>query len=330
MTLSIRQRHPRADIIAVLACAIGCVFAATGNVRAAPAPSAPEDRYVAAREAAIKKLKPLYDGGKADASSVDDTARADLEAQMRVILGPLTFPGYGPGKLNLDSLYGGDQGFGMLDGLRFDADTGVNGEPSGSGKDDRYVEPKTHILVTTQTLFGRWLRAHKDWWDKGLKNVPQQIGAALKDASFYTQAISTDAAVVTFADLPLAAPATATQVYGMLAARTQSEIPDAADEVFVSAIAGGKVYVVYGTIAPPVRIAACSTIRADYNKKAEDANEALQQKRISQKAYDKLGNLIQQGEDAFKRCFAPLAPKEPAFAEAQKQAQALLQTAVGK
>ncbi len=311
----------------MLVCVLGCFLAAMASARAAPAP---EDRYVAAREAAIKTLKPLYDGGKAEAASADDTARADLEAQMRAILGPLAFPGYGPGKLNLDALYGSDQGFGMLDGLRFDADTGVNGEPSGTGKDDKYVAPKAHILVTTQTLFGRWLRAHKDWWDKGVKNVPQQIGAALRDESFYTQAISTDAAVVSFADLPLAKPAGATQVYGMLAARTQSEIPDAADEVFVSALAGDKVYVVYGAIAPPVRIAACSTIRPDYNKKAEDANEALQQKRISQKAYDKLGNLIQQGEDAFKRCFAPLASKEPTFAEAQKQAQAMLQTAVGK
>ncbi|WP_157874604.1 hypothetical protein [Streptomyces sp. AcH 505] len=328
MTPTLRRRSRAANRAASLAGVLGCILAVT--VRAAPAPSGVEDGYVAAREAAIKKLKPLYDGGKGEVTAADDTARSDLEAQMRTILGPLAFPGYGPGKLNLDSLYSGDEGFGMLDGLRFDADIGANGEPSGkTGKDGQYVAPKTHILVTTQSLFARWLRAHKNWWDKGQKNVPQQIGAALNDASFYTQAISTDAAVEKFADMPMAKPAAATLVYGMLAARTQSEIPDAADEVFVSALAGDKVYVVYGAIAPPVRIAACSTIRADYNKKAEDANEALQQKRISQKAYDKLGNLIQQGEDAFKRCFAPLAQKEPAFAEAQKQAQALLQAAIG-
>ncbi len=113
-------------------------------------------------EAAIKKLQPLYDGGKGEVTAADDTARSDLEAQMRTILGPLAFPGYGPGKLNLDSLYSGDEGFGMLDGLRFDADIGANGEPSGkTGKDGQYVAPKTHILVTTQSLFARWLRAHK-------------------------------------------------------------------------------------------------------------------------------------------------------------------------
>ena len=67
---------------------------------------------------------------------------------------------------------------------------------------------------------------------------------ALKDKSFYTQAISTDAA------------------------------------------------------------AACSAIRAGYNKRAG-------------------------GDDAFKRCFAQRAPQQPSFAKATKQAQALLAMAIG-
>src|SRR5450755_4939656 len=57
--------------------------------------------------------------------------------------------------------------------------------------------------------------------------------------------------------------------YGILAARTQDEIPDAADQVFVSALANGKVYIAYGSIRPKVQIAACSAIRAGYNKRAE-------------------------------------------------------------
>jgi hypothetical protein len=73
--------------------------------------------------------------------------------------------------------------------------------------------------------------------------VPQQIGSALRDESFYTQAISTGATVVNFNRLPMAKPASATFAYGFLAGRTQSEIPDAADEVFVSALANGKVYI---------------------------------------------------------------------------------------
>ena len=216
----------------------------------------------------------------------------------------------------------------MLDGLRFDADTGVSGEKSGqNGADGKYVEPKAHIIVTTQTMFARWLHEHKEWWDKGIKNVPQQIGAALKSESFYTQAISTGAAVINFNSLPIALPASSTSGYAMLAGRTQSEIPDDADEVFVSALADGKVYVAYGSIVPKVQIPACMAIRAGYDKRAEQAYEKFQRRELSKKAYDKLGNLRQQGEDAFKRCFTRLAPAQPAFAEATKQAQALLAAA---
>jgi hypothetical protein len=116
----------------------------------------------------------------------------------------------------------------------------------------------------------------------------------------------------------------------MLAGQTQSEIPDAADEVFVSALADGKVYIAYGSIQPEVKIAACMAIRTGYNKRSDEAYEQFQRKEIDQKAYDRLGNLRQQGEDAFRRCFTRRAPQQPAFVEATKQAQALLAKAMGR
>lgn len=206
---------------------------------------------------------------------------------------------------------------------------GKNGEKAGQdGADGNYVEPKAHIIVTTQTLFERWLRGHKDWWDKGAKNVPQQIGAALKDESFYTQAVSSGSAVVNFNSLPIAKPDGASFVYGMLAGRTQSEIPDAADNVFVSAIANGKVYIAYGAIEPAVQAPDCIAIRAGYNKKAEQADDDLRSQKISKKAYDKLGDLRQKGEDEYKRCFTRSAPKQASFAEATRQAERLLSAAI--
>jgi hypothetical protein len=225
------------------------------NAFAAPPAVSPEDRYIAVRDAAIEKSSKLYDAGKFDddARKAEDTARGELQAQMIAILGEPARKGFALPTLNLDTFYKGDQGFGMLDGLRFDAEIGKGGEKAGKGDGDKYVEPKAHIIVTTERLFARWLRAHKDWWDKGLKNVPQQIGAALKFEGFYTQAISTDSAVINFNALPIARPASATFAYGFLAGRTQSDIPNEADEVFVSAEVNGKVYVAYGSIEPAAR-----------------------------------------------------------------------------
>jgi hypothetical protein len=71
-------------------------------------------------------------------------------------------------------------------------------------------------------------------------------------------------------------------------------------------------------------------IRADYNKRAEARDEDFRLKHIDEQAYDRLGDLRQQGEDAYKRCFTARAPQQPSFAEATKQAQALLAAAVGK
>lgn len=324
---------PNPKVRFAAACTIAWLAAMIGHAGAAPATSVQEDRYLATRDAAITRISPLVDAGTVDdaAKKLEDAARAELLAQMETMLSERRRPGFGPAILNLDTFYKGDEGFGMLDGLRFDADTGVSGEKSGqNGADGKYVEPKAHIIVTTQTMFARWLREHKEWWDKGIKNVPQQIGAALKSESFYTQAISIGAAVINFNSLPISLPATTTSGYAMLAGRTQSEIPDEADEVFVSALADGKVYVAYGSIVPKVQIPACTAIRAGYNKRAEQAYEKFQRQELSKKAYDKLGNLRQQGEDAFKRCFTKLAPAQPAFAEATKQAQALLAAALGK
>jgi hypothetical protein len=308
-----------------------CLAATISNAVAAPPAKAAEDRCVAARDAAIEKISAIYDAGTTDdaARKAEDAASADLAVQMRAILNEPAREGFGPAKLHIDTFNKGDEGFGIVDGLRFDALLGKNGQKAGQdGTDDKYIEPRAHIIVTTPTLFERWLRAHKDWWGKDVKNVPQQIGAALKDESFYTQAVSSGSAVVNFNSLPIAKPAGASFAYGMLAGRTQSDIPNAADTVFVSAIANGKVYVAYGSIDPKVQVPACMAIRASYDKKAEQAEDDLRFEKIDRKAYDKLGNLRQKGEDEYKRCFTEHAPKQASFAEATRQAQKLLSAAL--
>jgi len=308
-----------------------CLAATISNAVASPPAKAAEDRYIAARDAAIEKVSAIYDAGNADdaARKAEEAANADLAAQMRVILNESTREGFGPAKLHIDTFSKSDEGFGTLDGLRFDALLGAKGRKAGQdGADGKYVEPRAHIVVTTQTLFERWLHAHKEWWNNNVKNVPQQIGAALKAESFYTQAVSSGSAVVNFNSLPIAKPAGASFAYGMLAGRTQSDIPNAADTVFVSAIANGKVYVAYGSIDPKVQVPAYMAIRASYDKKAEQAEDDLRFEKIDRKAYDKLGNLRQKGEDEYKRCFTEHAPKQASFAEATRQAQKLLSAAL--
>jgi hypothetical protein len=316
----------------VASIATACFAAMLSASSAATLKPAPEERYIATRDAAIKKLQPMYDANNSDAANKAEAAVvADLQTQMTAILGERTYKGFGPAKLNLDTLSKGDEGFGMVDGLRFEAETGTSGEKAGT-KDTagNYVQPKAHVIITTPTMFERWLHGHKDWYDKGLKNVPRQIGAALRDGSFYTQAISTGAAVMNFGNLPIAKPREAVLAYAMLAGRTQDATPEAAGEVFVSAVTADRVYIVYGSIEPPVKIEACLAIRADYNKRAEQGDDEFRFKKIDKKAYDRLGNLRQRGDDEYVRCFLQRAPQQPSFGEATKQAQGLLAAAMEK
>jgi hypothetical protein len=54
-------------------------------------------------------------------------------------------------------------------------------------------------------------------------------------------------------------------------------------------------------------------MRADYNKRAELADEKFRLNQIDKKADDTLGNLRQQDEDAFRRCFTEQAPRQAAL-----------------
>jgi hypothetical protein len=319
--------NSKSTVLAVLV--VAALAAMLSSAGAASQQSALEDRYIAARDAAIARISAIKDAEKADADA--KKIEPDLQARMVAILGETKRAGYRPAALNADTFSRGDEGFGMLDGLRLDSELGANGEKAGqNGADGNYVEPRSHIIVTTQSLFARWLRGHGTWWDKGVTNVPQQIGAALKFEGLYTQAIPTDSAVISFGPLPIAVPAGTGSAYAMLAGRTQSDVPNEADEVFVAALADGKVYIAYGTIAPKVQVAACTAARTATNKRFEEALEKFRRKDIDQKTYDRFDHSREQAEDIFKRCFTKAAPEQPAFAEATRQAEALLAAALGR
>jgi hypothetical protein len=195
----------------------------------AAAAASPEDDYFAARDRYVEKFSALNTAGNLDEEVIEDHQRArdDLGRLLRPIVGPVAIKDFLPeARTNLDSLFKGDEGFGLLDGLLY------------SSPDD-----KSHVTVTTSALFDHWLSEHKDWWGSKIANVPQQVTAALKSEAFYTQALMTDAAFVKFAELRVAKPATATFAFAMLNARTQGG-PAKPDELVVSVVQGGRIFVI--------------------------------------------------------------------------------------
>jgi hypothetical protein len=283
---------------------------AASQEAASPKAASPEDNYYASRDAYIAKFAATGASGYID----DDILRLQAQALdqlgklLRPIIGTVAIKGF-PAKVrsNLDSLFKGDFGFGRLDGLLY------------SSADD-----KTQITVTTEALFQRWLREHKDWWVA--ENVPQDVNAALKSESFYTQALTADAAVFKYVELPVAKPARAKFAFAMLIARAQALGPHRPDELIVATMQGGRVFLVSAQTNPTIiPMPLCQKIWQQSERKAVAAETArVASERKDDPHADQRDQIEEQGDAAYRECFAQQARRQEFFFLLTRQAQALV------
>jgi hypothetical protein len=282
----------------------------------APLPAAaqtasPEQSYLAARDAAIKSINAMEDAKEPEEriAKREEEVLLDLGKRLRALIGaPQLKDVTDTGKINNDTLRSGDVGFGALDGVSYES-----------------ADEKIRIVVTTESLLSGWLVAHKDWWPN-LENVPQDIPAAFKSETFYTQAISADAAVAIFTELPVTKPTAAKIATALLVLRRQDIGARPPEEIIVSAALGERVYVatlnVKGTAAP---IAACAELWERSLLESEAVYESYRTTEPKdEKLFDRYVKMQEVGDEAFRRCFAERAKNERYFADLTKAAQALL------
>ena len=270
--------------------------------------------YIKARNAYVARFDP---GEKeVDYKKIEGphkAALADLRARLSKLVGDVQFKGAtGAGKLNEMSLVKGDMEFGALDALVYSLD----------GKRSE----KTQAYVTTPGIVAAWLKEHADWWDKGLANVPPQAEAALKFDGFYTQAISSDAAVTRFAELDVKAPAGASFARGMLDRRQQDDGSGAPNEIIVAAIRNGRVYIVTTPALPnaPV-IAACEKVWKDFEAKSNAAQKRYSASGLKDEAALKQSETLRtEGDKAFRACYAEKIKGMPVYAKLNARAQSLI------
>lgn len=277
------------------------VILTLGGVAAAAAQTPPltqaEQGYLSARDAAIAAIKARIDAKASDAdiSAADDKALADLETRLRAIVGPVSVTGFGDAKINLETLQQ-ELGFGYLDGLVV-----------------RSPDSTSSVVVTTEALFAAWLRGHKDFW-KGTP-MPQTIAAAVRAEAFYTQGLSTDAAMVSYGELPVKKPAGASFAFAILGARTQDQSPEAPDQIFVTVVKAGRVFVATVPLAVAIKPdPSCAALRASFAKRAKAARES-----------GRAEALEQQGDEKQRLCVGEKM-KAAERAAAVKQAEAVAAT----
>ncbi|MFT4097493.1 MAG: hypothetical protein QM651_10230 [Rhodoblastus sp.] len=274
-----------------------------------------DDDYIRARNSYVARFDPGdrdVDQKKIEAPL--KRAREDLQKKLRRIVGEPQIKGVkSAGALNDLSLVKGDMEFGALDALVYKID--------GKGAE------KAQAYVTTSGIVAAWLKEHRDWWDKGLRNVPPQAEAAMKFDGFYTQAISSDAAVVKFADLDINAPAGADFARAILDRRQQDDGPGAPNEIIVGAVRGGRVYIVTAPAAPraPV-IAACEQVWKDHEKRAEAAQQRYSDSGLKDEAALKEAETLRNdGDKAFRACYGEKLKAMPVYAKLVERAQAMLE-----
>lgn len=272
--------------------------------------ASPEQTYFATRDAAIRKIEQSEKRKESDEArtKMHDAALADIEKQLRRIVGPSEIKGFpAEGKINLTTLFKSDQGYGALDALvHWSADE------------------KTSVTVTTETLLKAWIKEHRNWWPN-LENVPQDVAKALQSNAFYTQALDSDAAFSQYAALPISKPTSGFAV-ALLGYRAQDIGPSPASLVIVAAVRGGRVFLVSASASAKIEdMPACQPI---WDEAVRKAGEAFKIWEASGRKDDKLGEqqskIENDGDAAYRACFAERIKTDARFKALTDQAQTLL------
>ena len=157
--------------------------------------------------------------------------------------------------------------------------------------------------------------------------MPQDIDRALKSEAFYTQALSTDAAIDKYAEIPVTAPAKARFAFAMLVARSQDIGPSTPNELIISVVAGTRVFVISAATEAAINpIPVCDDAWQDSERKAEaiDLAPAVSEHQ-DQSRSEKLLHARDEGAHAFARCFAERARTESFFPALVEQTKGLVQ-----
>ncbi|BBU63186.1 hypothetical protein MSC49_31210 [Methylosinus sp. C49] len=270
----------------------------------------PEEAYLSLRNRATAKLRKLEAAGQAAGAAEAEERKTlkELGEKMEAIIGPVSVPGFQKlGKYSIETLFEG-VGADQLDGLAFTGD-----------------DEKSQLTVSTQSLTEAFLRARRKDWEKSEK-PPQSLGEALASPFFYTLAVSPDAGVEIYADLPIAKPAAATLATAVLDLRSQDDAGGTLpDEIIVAVASEGRLYIASTPAKAKIESApACEKIWSEHQAKAKKAMDSYSASGLAnEKDFENYANLQAEGSAAFRRCFAEHAKSEKFFAALTQEAQAL-------
>lgn len=229
----------------------------------------------------------------------DQHALAELEKQLKPIIGPVNVEGFPKeGKINLLTLEN-DYGFGQIDGLRFSSE-------------------QEELFVTTDNILKKYLA--------GQPELPKDLAELSKTGEFYVRAITAEAAVTYFAEIPVKSANGKSYVHAFLGLTAQDIGPFIPKDIFVFVTNGNRILAVQSPGATEItEIPQCRNEWESFAKKKSDAMEVYRSSGSkNQKASDESVQYEEQGFEAYHRCYEREAKNQKFFASLKKQAQSIV------
>jgi len=279
----------------------GCLSAPMTLVAASP-----EEKYFETRDNFIREFEkastPLDSLAEQDQHALDEKdkhALAELEKQLKAIVGPVNVEGFPKeGKINLLTLQK-DYGFGQVDGLSFSA-------------------KQEYLFVTTDNILKKYLAEQP--------KLPKDLAELSKTGEFYVRAITAEAAVTYFAEIPVKSANGKSYVRAFLGLTAQDIGPFIPKDIFIFVTNGNRILAVQSPAATEItEIPQCRNEWERFAKKKADANELYRSSGLNdQKAFDESVQYEQQGFEAYQRCYEREAKNQKFFASLKKQAQSIV------
>ncbi len=267
-----------------------------------------EEKYLETRDNFIREFEKASTGidslAEQDQHALDEKDRhalAELEKQLKAIVGPVNVEGFSKeGKINLETLQNGDLGFGQVDGLRFSA-------------------RQEYLFVTTDNLLKKYLA--------GQPELPKDLAELSRTGEFYADALTSEAAVTYFAEIPVKSPNEKSYVRAFLGLTAQDIGPFIPKDIFVLVTKGNRILAVQSPAA--VEITEIPQCRNEWDRFAKKKADAMEVYRSSgsnnEKAFDEsVHQYEQQGFEAYQRCYDREARNQKFFASLKKQAQSIV------
>src|SRR6266513_2391629 len=220
-----------------------------------------EEKYFETRDNFIRQFEKSIDPDWMTAMKKDEHALAELEKQLKAIVGPVNVEGFPKkGKINLLTLQQ-DYGFGQVDGLRFSA-------------------KQEYLFVTTDNILKKYLA--------GQPKLPKDLAELSKTGEFYLRAITAESAVTYFAEIPVKSANGKSYVRAFLGLTAQDIGPFIPKDIFVFVTNGNRILAAQSPAATEItEIPQCRNEWERFAKKSSDAMEVYRSSGLNnQKAFD--------------------------------------------